>query len=143
MKDFCFVLPLGLQRIDVSFNGRRGFRGRGRGRGFGFGGADGLGMRVSSGWSTSGVVAFVGAVALLPAAEAKSFLDASSSFSRSKLSKGNGINVHSVRVMSVSRGRMNGRRKSSSFQRKDSHLLGMEHLGLLDPFCDGGGDRGH
>ena len=38
---------------------------------------------------------------------------------------------------------MNGRRKSSSLQRKDSHLLGMEHLGLFDPFCNGSGDRGH
>ena len=99
-------------------------------------------MRESSCRSVSGITALVGTVALLPAAEAESFLDASCSFRRSKLGKGNGINVHSVGVMSSSRG-MNGRRKSSSLQRKDSHFLGVEYLGLLDPFRDGGGDRGH
>ena len=70
-------------------------------------------MRESSRRSVSGVVALVGTMALLPAAEAKSFLDASHSFHRSKLRKGNGIDVHSVGVISGSRG-MNGRRKSSS-----------------------------
>ena len=138
LKDFCFVLSLGLQGTDICFNGQGGFRGRSCGRGFGFGGADGLGTQVSSGWSASGVVTFVGTVALLPAAEAKSFLDASRSFHRSELREGNGINVHSVGVMSGS-GEMDGRRKSSSLQHKNSHFLSVEHLGLFNPFCDGGG----
>ena len=99
-------------------------------------------MRVSSGWSASGVVAFVGAVALFPAAEAKSFLDTSRSFRRGEFREENGINVHGVGVMSSSGG-MDGGRKSSSLQRKDSHFLGVEHFGLFDPFRDGGGDRGH
>ena len=99
-------------------------------------------MRIISSWSTSGVVALVGTVSLLPAAEAKSFLDTSRSFRRGELREGNGINVHSVWVMSSSGG-MDGGRKSSSFQRKDAHLLGVKYLGLLDPFCDGDGDRGH
>ena len=106
--------------------------------GLGFGGANGLGAWVRSGWGTSGVVAFVGTVALLPAAEAKSFFDASRSLCRGKFREGNGINVHGVGVMSSSGG-MDSGRKSSSLQRKDSHLLSMEHLGLLDPFSDGGG----
>ena len=114
MKDFCFVLSLGLQGIDISFDGRRGFHGRSHGRNLGFGGANDLGTQVSSGWSTSGIVTFVGAVALLPAAEAKSFLDAPCSFRRSKFRKGDGVDVHSVGVVSGSRG-MDGRRKSSSF----------------------------
>ena len=84
MKDFCFVLSLSFQGIDISFYRRRGFRGRSRGWSLGFGGADGLGTRESSCRSVSGIVALVGAVALLPAAEAKSFLDASRSLRRSK-----------------------------------------------------------
>ena len=38
---------------------------------------------------------------------------------------------------------MNGGRELSSFQGKDAHLLGVEHLSLFDPFCDSGGDREH
>ena len=41
-----------------------------------------LGARVSSGWSVSVVIALVGTVAFLSAAEAKSFLDTSSSLHR-------------------------------------------------------------
>ena len=89
-----------------------------------------------------GVVALVGTVAPLSAAEAKSFLDASRSLRRCELRKGDGIDVHSVGILSGSGG-MDGRRKSSSLQRKDSHLLGVEYFGLFDPFCDGGGYRGH
>ena len=100
LKDFSFVLSLGLQGIDIGFDGQGGFHGGSHGRGLGFSGADGLGARVSSGWSASGVVTFVGTVALLPAAEAKSFLDASRSFRGSKLREGDGINVHSVGVVS-------------------------------------------
>ena len=113
MKDFSFVLSLGLQGTDIGFDGRGGFRGRSHGRGLGFGGADGLGTRISSGWSASDIVTFVGTVAFLPAAEAKSFLDASCSFRRSKLGKGDGIYIHGIGVMSGSGG-MDGRRKSSS-----------------------------
>ena len=38
---------------------------------------------------------------------------------------------------------MNSRGESPSFQGEDAHLLGVEHLGLFDPFCDSGGDQGH
>ena len=113
MKDFSFVLSLGLQGIDIGFDGRGGLCEGSRGRGLSFGGANGLGARVRSGWGISGVVAFVGTVALLPAAEAKSFLDASRSFRGSKLREGDGINVHSVGVVS-GLGGADGRRKSSS-----------------------------
>ena len=44
--------------------------------------------------------------------------------------------------MGSSRG-MNGGRESSSFQRQNTHLLGVKHLGLFNPFCEGGGDQGH
>ena len=65
-------------------------------------------MRESSCQSVSGIIALVGTVALLPAVEAKSFLDAPRSLHRSKFRERNGINVHSVGVMSSSRGGMNG-----------------------------------
>ena len=84
MKDLRLVLPLSLQGIDIGFDGRRGLGGGSRGRGLGLGRANGLGTRVSSGGGVSGVVTFVGTVALLPAAEAKSFLGASRSLRRSK-----------------------------------------------------------
>ena len=142
MKDFCLVLPLSLQGIDVSFDGRGGLYEGSRGRGLGFGGANGLGAWVSSGWSASGIVTLVGTVTLLPATEAKSFLDAPRSLSRGKLREGNGINVHGVGVVSSSGG-MDGGRESSSLQCKDSHLLGVEYLGLFNPSCDGGGYRRH
>ena len=38
---------------------------------------------------------------------------------------------------------VNGRGKSSSLQGKDTHLLGMEYLGLSDLFRNGGRDRRH
>ena len=38
---------------------------------------------------------------------------------------------------------MNSGREPSSFQGEDVHLLGVKQLGLFDPFCDSGGDRGH
>ena len=142
LKDLRFVLPLGLQGIDVSFDGRRGFGRGSHGRGLGFCGANVLRARVRYSWGTPGVVAFVGAVAFLPAAEAKSFLDASRSFRGSKFREGDGVNVHSVGVMGSARGRK-GRRKSSPFQCEDAHLLRMEYLGLFNPFGDGGRDRGH
>ena len=142
MKDLRLVLPLGLQGIDISLDGRRDFSGGSCGRGLHFGGANGLGARVRSGWGISGVVAFVGTVALLPAAEAESFLDTSRSFRRGKFRERDGVNVHSVGVMG-SAGGMNGRGESSSFQCKDTHLLCMEYLGLFDPFGDSGRDRGH
>ena len=44
--------------------------------------------------------------------------------------------------MSSSRG-MNSRGKLSSLQGENSHFLGVEHLGLFYPFCNGGRDRGH
>ena len=44
--------------------------------------------------------------------------------------------------MGSSRG-MNSGRESSSLQDKNTHLLGVEHLGLFDLFCDGGRDRRH
>ena len=81
-------------------------------------------------------------MALLPAMEAESFLDTSRSFRRGKLGEGNSVDVHGVGVMSSSGG-MDSGRKSSSLQRKDSHFLGVEHLGLFDPFCDSGRDRRH
>ena len=80
LKDFHLVLSLGLQGVDIGLNRRGGlWRGR-RNWGLGFSGADSLGMRISSNWSTSGVVALVSVVAFLPAVEAESFLDASHSF---------------------------------------------------------------
>ena len=86
-----------------------------------------------------GIIAFVGTMALLSAVETESFLDASRSLCRGQFRKRDGINVHGVGVMCSSRG-VDSRRESSSFQGKDSHLLGVEHLGLFDPFCDSGGD---
>ena len=113
LKDLCLVLPLSLQRINVVFD-RRGGIGRGsRGRGLGFGGANGLGARMNSGGSTSGIVTFVGTVTLLPATEAKSFFDTSRSLCRGKFREGNGINVHGVGVMSSSGGMDSGRKSSS------------------------------
>ena len=44
-------------------------------------------MRVSSGWSVSVVIALVDTVAFLSAAEAKSFLDTSSSLRRGYLER--------------------------------------------------------
>ena len=140
MEDFRFVLSLSLQGVNIGFDGRSGLGSGNRGGGFGFRGANVLRAWVRSGWGVPGVVAFVGAVALLPAAEAKSFLDASRSFRRGKLGERDGVNVHSVRVMGGTR-RVDGRRESSSFQCKDAHLLRMEYFGLFDPFGDSGGDR--
>ena len=142
MKDFCLILSLSLQRINIGFDWRGGLGGGSRGGGLGFGGANGLGARVRSGWDTSGIIAFVGAVAFLPAAEAKSFFDTSRSFCRGKLGERDSIDVHSVGVMGSARG-MNGRGESSSFQCKDTHFLCMEYLGLFDPFGDSGRDRRH
>ena len=79
LKDFRLVLPLSLQGIDIGLDRQRGRCRRGRSRGFGFSRTYSLGARISSSWSTSGIVALVGAVALLPAAEAESFFDASRS----------------------------------------------------------------
>ena len=142
LKDFRFVLPLGFQGIDIGFDGRGGLCEGSRGRGLSFGGANGLGAQVSSGWSTSGVITLVGTMTLLPAAEAKSFFDAPHSLCRGKLREGNGINVHGVVVVSSSGG-MDGGRESSSLQRKDSHLLGVEYLGLFNPFHNSGRYRRH
>ena len=142
MKDLHLILPLSLQGINIGFDERGGLGGGSRGRGLGFGGANGLGARISSSGSASGVVTFVGTMALFPAAEAKSFFDASRPFHRGKFREGNGINVHSVGVMSSSRG-MDSGRKLSSLQRKDSHFLGVEYLGLFDPSSDSGRYRGH
>ena len=44
--------------------------------------------------------------------------------------------------MGSSRG-VNSGRESSSLQSENVHFLGVEHLGLFDPFCDSGRDRRH
>ena len=142
LKDLRLVLSLSFQGIDVGFDGRGGLGRGSRGRGFGLSGANVLGMRVRSGRGTPGVVAFVGAVAFLPAAEAKSFFDTSRSFRRGKFQERNGVDVHSVGVMGSAR-RVDGRGESPSFQCKDAHFLRVEYFGLFDPFGDSGGDRGH
>ena len=79
LKYFGFVLPLSLQRVDIGLDRRGGLWWRRRYWGFGFCRAYSLGTRISSSWSASGIVALVGAMAFLPAAEAESFLDASRS----------------------------------------------------------------
>ena len=142
LKDFRLVLPLSLQGVDVGFDGRSGFGGGSDSRGLGFSGANVLGARVGSGRDIPGVVAFVGTVAFLPAAEAKSFFDASRSFRRGELREGNSINVHGIRVMSSSGG-MDGRGKASPFQCEDAHLLSVKYFGLFNPSSDGGGYGGH
>ena len=48
LKDFCLVLPLSLQGIDIGFNRRRGCHGRRCGQGLCFSKVDGLGVRISS-----------------------------------------------------------------------------------------------
>ena len=142
LKDFRLILSLSLQGVDIGFDGRRGFGGGSQSRGFGFSGANILGARVGSGRGIPGVVTLVSTVAFLPAAEAKPFFDTSRPFRRGKFREGDGVDVHSVGVVSIARG-VDGRGESSSFQCENTHLLCVEHLGLFDPSGDGDRDRGH
>ena len=76
--------------------------------------------------------------------KALSFTDAFGPFSRGKFGQSDGIDIHSIRVSGGSRGGcVQGERESSSFQRKDAHLLRMERLGLFDPGSYRGRDGCH
>ena len=101
-----------------------------------------LGARVSSSWSASGIVTLVGAMTLFPAMETESFFDTSRSFCGGQFGERDSVNVHGIGFMGSSRG-MNSGGELSSLQGKDAHLLGMEYLGLFDPFCESDGDRRH
>ena len=138
LKDFRLVLSLSLQGVDIGFDGRRGLGGGSLSRGFGFSGANVLWARVGSGRGVPGVVTLVSTVAFLPTAEAKSFFDTSRPFRRGKFRERDGVDVHSVGVVSIAR-RMDSRGESPSFQCKDAHLLRVEYFGLFDPSGDGGG----
>ena len=70
LKDFCLVLSLSLQGINIGFNGQRVLSGGRHGWGLGLGGAYSLWAGIGSSWSVSSIVTFVSAVILFPAMEA-------------------------------------------------------------------------
>ena len=78
------------------------------------------------------------------AAETYSFTNALGLFGGDKFGEGDGVYLHSIRIMSGSvGGGMEGRGYFSSFQGKNVHLLHMESLGLFYSLVNGGGDGGH
>ena len=72
-----------------------------------------------------------------------SSLNAFSSFNWGELGQSDSINLHSIGVLLDTGGEMNLGHDSSSSKGKDTHLLGMEDLGMINPSSDGSRDGGH
>ena len=82
-------------------------------------------------------------VSHLSASKTLSFLHVFSLFNWGELRQGDSIDLHGIGV-SLGAGReMDLGSNSSCSKGKDSHLLGMEDLGLINPSSTGGGDGGH
>ena len=103
-------------------------------------------LRVRRGWQVfrrEGGTTIPGVVSSLSASEASAFLHACSLFNRSKLRQGDSIDLHSIGV-ALGAGRVVRLGWNASCSKgEDSHFLGMENLGLINPSCTGGGDSGH
>ena len=79
----------------------------------------------------------------LPAPKASSFLHALCSFDRGEFGQGDGIHIHSIRIVVRVRWEVCLGGNSSFSQGKDVHFLGVEDLGLINPPFDHRRDGGH
>jgi hypothetical protein len=119
LEDFFIVLSLGLQGINIGFDGRWGFRGSrdARGGSVGFRGAYGLRARGKLRGHVSRWVTIGGVVTSLPATKASALSDALGTFSGREFWKIDSVNIHSIWVSVVPRIGWERRGRSlSSFQ---------------------------
>ena len=79
----------------------------------------------------------------LPTSKPLSFLYALCSFDWGEFGQGDSVYFHGIGIMMGMRGEMGLGGNSSLSKDKDSHLLGVEDLQLINPSLDGGGDSGH
>ena len=80
--------------------------------------------------------AILSIVPSLPAPKALSFLHALSLFDWCEFGQGDGIHIHSIRIMVRARWEMCLGGNSSLMQREDAHLLSVEDLSLIGPPFD-------
>ena len=88
-------------------------------------------------------MAILSVVSGLPAPEALSFLHVLCSFNWGEFGQGDGIHIHGIRIVVRVRWGVYLGGDSSFSQGEDTHFLGVEDLGLIDPPFDSGGDGGH
>ena len=79
----------------------------------------------------------------LPAPKASSFLHALCSFNWGEFGQGDGVHIHSIRIVVRARWEMCLESNLSFSQGEDVHFLGVEDLGLINPPFDSRGDGGH
>ena len=79
----------------------------------------------------------------LPTSKPLSFLYALCSFDWGEFGQGDSVYFHDIGIMMGMREEMGLGGNSSLSKGKDSHLLGVEDLQLINPSLDGGGDSGH
>ena len=112
--------------------------------GFGISGPDMLrgrgGGRVSGG---KGGTTVPGIVSCLLVSEASSFFHVFSSFDWGELRQGDSVDLHGIGVLLGIGREMDLEGDLSCLKGEDSHFLGMEDLGLINPSSAGGGNSGH